>query len=94
VTVKLSEGSPRSLSARRFGTELRRAMVTRRHVISSRPVRPTPCELPHFTKAGELRAVPGQVYRWADGSQVLCVAHGKALIDRISGEVPTEPDAS
>lgn len=55
-----------------------------RHVTTSRPLRSTPCELPHFTKAGEPAAIAGIVYRWAGGSQVLCVAHGRQLIARIT----------
>jgi hypothetical protein len=57
-----------------------------------RPHRPTPCELPHFAKAGKPRDVAGMVYRHATGAQVLCRAHGQALIDRIAQEVVPATD--
>lgn len=57
-----------------------------------RPHKPTPCELPHFSKDGTPKSTPGMVYRHAAGSQVLCVAHGKQLIDRIAQEVVPATD--
>ena len=47
-------------------------------VIVMKPHKPTPCSLPHFTRDGRPRDVPGLVYRTATGTELLCAMHGKA----------------
>jgi hypothetical protein len=48
-------------------------------VIVTRPVRSTPCALPHFTRAGDPKTVPGLLYRKGTETQVLCQMHGKQV---------------
>lgn len=42
-----------------------------------KPHKPTPCELPHFTRSGDPKYVAGLVYISGDVTQVLCATHGK-----------------
>jgi hypothetical protein len=42
-------------------------------------VRSTPCALPHFTKDGDPKTVPGLLYRKGTETQVLCQMHGKQV---------------
>lgn len=46
-------------------------------VVVTKQFRPTPCELPHFTRTGDPKTVPGLVYRKGEETAVLCAMHGK-----------------